>query len=58
MTGIDTAVTVSVALLLIVFPPVLVTTQENKDPLSDGTVDGVVYEENVAPGMFVPFFRH
>ena len=35
-----------------------VTTTLNAAPLSPLTVAGVVYEDDVAPEMFVPFLRH
>jgi hypothetical protein len=52
------AFTVKVALLLVALPAEFVTTTENVDPLSAVAVAGVVYELEVAPEMFVPFFRH
>jgi hypothetical protein len=39
-------------------PAGLLTTTENVDPLSAVVVAGVVYELDVAPLMFVPFFLH
>jgi len=45
-------------LLLVALPAEFVTTTENIDPLSAVVVAGVVYELEVAPEMFVPFFRH
>jgi hypothetical protein len=50
--------TVRVALLLVVLPPALLTTTEKVAPLSAVVVAGVVYELDVAPVTFVPFFRH
>jgi hypothetical protein len=50
--------TVKVALLLVTLPPLLLTTTENRLPLSAAVVAGVVYEALVAPVMFTPFFRH
>ena len=52
------AFTVREALLLVALPAEFVTTTENIDPLSAVVVAGVVYELEVAPEMFVPFFRH
>jgi hypothetical protein len=52
------AFTVRVALLLVALPAELVTTTENVEPLSAVVVAGVVYELEVAPLMFAPFFRH
>jgi hypothetical protein len=52
------ALTVRVALLLVTLPAELVTTTEKLDPLSVVAVAGVVYELDVAPVMFAPFFRH
>ena len=50
--------TVSVAVALITLPTLLVTRTEYVEPLSPSVVAGVVYEEPVAPGISVPFFRH
>ena len=50
--------TVKVALLLVTLPAELVTTTEKVDPLSVVVVAGVVYELEVAPVIFVPFFLH
>jgi hypothetical protein len=50
--------TVSIALLLAALPAELVTVTEKADPLSAVVVAGVVYELDVAPLMFVPFFFH
>jgi hypothetical protein len=44
--------------LLVTFPALLVTTTVNCAPLSELTVAGVVYEEEVAPLTAVPFFFH
>jgi hypothetical protein len=52
------AFTVKVALLLVALPAELLTTTEKVDPLSAVVVAGVVYELDVAPVMFVPFFLH
>ena len=52
------ALTVRVALLLVALPAELVTTTEKVEPLSAVVVAGVVYELDVAPLMFAPFFRH
>ena len=48
----------SVAALLVALPALLVTTTINSEPLSELVVAGVVYVEEVAPLMAVPFFRH
>ena len=61
VTAIDTsvaAVTVSVAVLLVVLPATLVTVTSNAVPLSVLVIAGVAYDDNVAQGMFPPFFRH
>jgi hypothetical protein len=50
--------TVSIALLLVTLPVELLIATENADPLSAVVVTGVVYELDVAPLMFVPFFFH
>jgi len=50
--------TLSTALLLVALPAELLTTTEKDDPLSAVVVAGVVYELDVAPVMFVPFFLH
>jgi hypothetical protein len=52
------AFTVRVAVLLVALPAEFVTTTENIDPLSAVVAAGVVYELEVAPPMFAPFFRH
>jgi hypothetical protein len=52
------AFTVRVALLLVAVPAELVTTTEKVEPLSAVVVAGVVYELDIAPVMFVPFFFH
>jgi hypothetical protein len=52
------AVTVSVALELVAEPQPLLTTAWNVAPLSARAVGGVVYQSEVAPGMFSPFFCH
>jgi hypothetical protein len=51
-------VTVRVAALLVTFPELSVTTTVNNAPLSEDAVGGVVYIEEVAPPMAVPFFFH
>jgi len=53
-----TALSVSVAALLVALPALLVTTTLNSEPLSELVVAGVVYVEEVAPLMAVPFFCH
>ena len=55
-TGV--AVTVRVAALLVTFPELSVTTTVNCAALSEDDVAGVVYVEEVAPPMAVPFFFH
>ena len=52
------AFTVKIALPLVALPAELVITTEKVDPLSAVVVAGVVYELDVAPVMFAPFFRH
>jgi hypothetical protein len=44
--------------LLVALPTEFVTTTENVDPLSAVVVAEVVYELEVAPEIFVPFFLH
>jgi hypothetical protein len=50
--------TVSVAALLVTLPSALVTATVNFAPLSADVVAGVVYVEEVPPGMTVPFRFH
>jgi hypothetical protein len=52
------ALSVSAAALLVALPALLVTTTANREPLSELVVAGVVYVEEVAPLMAVPFFCH
>ena len=52
------AFTVRVAPLLVTLPDVPVTVTVNTAPLSEATVAGVEYAEEVAPLMAVPFFFH
>jgi hypothetical protein len=52
------ALSVSVAALLVALPALLVTTTLNREPLSELVLAGVVYVEEVAPLMAVPFFCH
>ena len=52
------AVTVRVAALLVTLPVLPLTTTVNCAPLSDDVVAGVVYVEEVAPLIAVPFFFH
>jgi hypothetical protein len=52
------ALSVSVAALLVALPALLATTTLNSEPLSELVVAGVVYVEDVAPLMAVPFFCH
>jgi hypothetical protein len=49
------ALTSSVALLLIAVPRLLLTTTRNCSRLSEAVRGGVVYEEEFAPLMAVPF---
>ena len=55
-TGV--AVTVRVAALLVTFPELSVTTTLNCAPLSEDVAAGVVYVEEVAPPMAIPFLFH
>jgi hypothetical protein len=50
--------TLRVAVLLVVLPALLATTTVNNARLSEAVVGGVVYAEEVAPPMAVPFFCH
>ena len=52
------AETVRVAALLVTLPVLLLTVTVNWVPLSDDVVAGVVYVEEVAPLIAVPFFCH
>lgn len=52
------AVTVSVAALLVMLPELLVTVTVNCSLLFPVVVAGVVYEDEVAPLMAVPFIFH
>ena len=52
------AATLRVAVLLVTLPALLLTTTLKSARLSEAVVGGVVYEEEVAPPMAVPFFRH
>jgi hypothetical protein len=56
--GTPAALSVSVAALLVALPALLATTTTNSEPLSELVVVGVVYVEDVAPLMAVPFFCH
>jgi hypothetical protein len=56
--GEDPALTVRVAALLVALPTELLTTARNCVPLSDEMVAEVVYEDDVAPAIAVPFFCH
>jgi hypothetical protein len=56
--AIGEEVTVSVAALLAALPAELLTATVNFAPLSADVVTGVVYVEEVAPLMAVPFFLH
>jgi hypothetical protein len=50
--------TFNVAVLLVTLPALLVTTTANNVRLSDAVVGGVIYVEEFAPLMAVPFFCH
>jgi hypothetical protein len=50
--------TLRVAVLLVVLPALLATTTVNNARLSKAVVGGVVYAEDVAPLMALPFFCH
>lgn len=50
------AETSSVALLLIAVPRLLLTTTRNCSRLSEAVMGGVVYDEEFAPLIAVPFF--
>ena len=52
------ATTLRVAALLIVLPILLVTTTVKSSWLSETAVGGVVYDEELAPLIAVPFFCH
>jgi hypothetical protein len=52
------AVTSTVALLLIAVPTELLTTTLNCSRLSEAVRDGVVYDEEFAPLIAIPFFCH
>jgi hypothetical protein len=52
------AVTVSVAALLVTLPIVLLTVTLNEEPLSEFVVAGVVYDDDVAPLIALPFLFH
>jgi hypothetical protein len=52
------AATLRVAVLLVTLPALLVTTTVNSGRLAETVVGGVVYDEEVAPLMAVPFFCH
>jgi hypothetical protein len=47
-----------VAALLVTLPALLLTTTVKRARLSEATVGGVVYVEEVAPLAEVPFFCH
>ena len=51
-------VTVNTAVLLLAFPALLLTAALNCALLSAIVSAGVVYEEEVAPPIAAPFFRH
>jgi hypothetical protein len=44
--------------LLVALPALLLTTTVNSERLSEAVVGGVVYNEEVAPLIAVPFFCH
>jgi len=50
--------TLRVPALLVALPALLLTTTVNSARLSEAVVGGVVYNEECAPLMAVPFFRH
>jgi hypothetical protein len=50
--------TLRVPALLVALPALLLTTTVNSARLSEAVVGGVVYVEEVAPLMAVPFFCH
>jgi len=52
------AATLRVAALLVALPALLVATTVKSERLSEAVVGGVVYNEEVAPLIAVPFFRH
>ena len=52
------AATLRVPALLVALPALLATTTVNSARLSEAVVGGVVYAEEVAPLMAVPFFCH
>ncbi|MHB8499919.1 MAG: hypothetical protein ACYDCG_05800 [Candidatus Acidiferrales bacterium] len=52
------AATLRVALVLVARPAPLVTTTAKSARLSEAVVGGVVYLEEVAPLIAVPFFCH
>jgi hypothetical protein len=52
------AKTFSVPALLVTLPALLVTTTVNSARLMDIVAGGVVYEEEIAPLMALPFIRH
>jgi hypothetical protein len=53
-----TALTVKVAVVLVMLPNAFVTCTLNVDPLSAVVVAGVVYDEDVAPLIAAPFLLH
>jgi hypothetical protein len=50
--------TLRVPALLVALPALLLTTTVNSERLSEAVVGGVVYNEEVAPLIAVPFFCH
>jgi hypothetical protein len=52
------AATLSMPALLVALPALLEITTVNSARFSEAVVGGVVYNEEVAPLMAVPFFRH
>ena len=50
--------TVSIAAPLVTLPALFLTTTVNSAPLSELVVGAVVYAEDVAPLMGVPFLLH
>ena len=55
--GVGTEI-LSVALLLVMLPALLLTTTSNWARLSVEITGGVVYAEEFAPAITLPFFNH
>jgi hypothetical protein len=58
ITALTPAATFRVPALLVALPALLVTTTVNCARSSELVVAGVVYEEEIAPLIAAPFFRH